>query len=73
MAETEQQGAVERRVQGCLAKAAYCEWAESVTGDSQLKEFYRRLSSEWQKEAQEAKGQSCSGQVEENMPLDQIT
>jgi len=49
MAETEQQGAVERRVQGCLAKAAYCEWAESVTGDSQLKEFYRRLSSEMAK------------------------
>ena len=62
MAETQQQeDEVERRAQGCLAKAAYCEWAASVTGDSQRKDFYRRLSSEWRKEAQNKSPEPLGG------------
>jgi hypothetical protein len=52
MVETEQQDEGERRAQNCLAKAAYLEWAATTTGDSQLRELYTKLSSEWLKEAQ---------------------
>jgi hypothetical protein len=57
MSETEQQDEAEKRAQTCLAKAIYCKWAASVTGDKELKDYYTRLSSEWQKDAQVAKGQ----------------
>jgi hypothetical protein len=44
----------ERRAQDCRAKAAYCKWIAEREPDKILREFYAKLSIEWEKEA--AKG-----------------
>ena len=45
----------ETRIQDCLAKAAYCKWATSVTTDTQLRDHFVKLSVAWEKEATELK------------------
>jgi hypothetical protein len=41
----------QQRRADCLAKAGYCKWAAQMTPDEGLREFYRELSAEWEKEA----------------------
>jgi hypothetical protein len=48
----------DRQAESCLAKAAYCKWAASVTTGPQFKEYYAHLSAQWQKEADKWKEQS---------------
>jgi hypothetical protein len=52
MDETQQQDEAARRPEDCLAKTAYLKWAASFIGDKELNSYYTRLSSEWEKEAQ---------------------
>jgi hypothetical protein len=44
----------ERRAQGCRAKAAYCKWVAQLEPDKMLRNFYAKLSIEWEKEAAKA-------------------
>jgi hypothetical protein len=41
----------ERRAQDCRAKAAYCKWVASISPDKVLRQYYAKLSVEWEKEA----------------------
>ena len=41
----------ERHAQDCPAKAAYCKWVASISPDKVLRQYYAKLSVEWEKEA----------------------
>jgi hypothetical protein len=51
-AKTPEQDEQQRRAENCLAKAAYCKWVVSIMPNEELRQFYTRLSVQWQKEAE---------------------